>query len=287
MTNALLVEIYDAAKTLQDLLGVTFEYPKPKAVIERKKSHFLPDVQLIVLIVIATKLLFPFDDLKRYPTTSKEPAAQTMDWSQWAHAQKDFSSDSHFAENIGKGTALHVTDKDVLNMTNDQLDNYMDWYASNWLDTSRTPGRLAEMFPIHRVGDTQPTPTVAPESPSTQTAAHDATQEKLDTMLQKVMQNLKTRRVIPEEDDEPKRPGELYPRYRWESQLSGTARTFYEIAAKLAAVPLRTLVRAVTITEFHIAQIDEKRQHREYFANQGVEVDDSDDADDDYAMDEF
>jgi RNA polymerase I-specific transcription initiation factor RRN7 len=274
---------------LQDLLGVTFHYPKPRAVIERKKSHFLPDVQLIVLIVIATKLLFPFDDLKRYPTTSKEPAAQTMDWSKWARSQEDFSSDSFFGENIGKGTALQVTDKDVMNMTNEQMDNYMDWYASNWLDTSKTPGRLADMFPIHRVEEPQPTPTTAPgaSSSSAQPAAHDATQGKLDALLHKAMQELKARRVIPEEDEQPRRPGEVYSRYRWESHLSGTVRTFYEIAAKLAAVPLRTLVRAVTLTEIHIAQIDEKRQHREYFANQGVEVHDSDDADDDYAMDEF
>jgi RNA polymerase I-specific transcription initiation factor RRN7 len=272
---------------LQDLLGVTFQYPKPKAAIERKKSHFLPDVQLVVLITIATKLIFPFDDLKRYPTNNKEPAAQIMDWSQWAHAQKGFSADSHFAENIGKGTAIHVTDQDVLNMTPEQMDNYMDWYASDWLDTSRTPGRIAEMFPINRVGATQPTATTAPEPSSTQDAAHDTIQEKLDMLLHKVIQDLRPRRVIPEEDHEPKRPGDMYSRYRWESQLSGAARTFYEIAAKLAAVPLKTFVRAVTLTEIHIAQIDEKRQHREYFANQGVEVIDSDDADEDYAMDEF
>lgn len=279
-----LVEIYDAVKALQSLLDITFEYPKPKATVERKKSHHYPDVELIVLIVIATKLLFPFDDLKRYPTISKEPAAQTMDWSQWALAQASFDSDSHFKENIGRDAAIRVTDSDVLAMSADQLDHYMDWYAESWLDTSRTPGRLAELFPIQR-GDNQPSSATDPGPSTATTFAPDTMQKKLDTLLHEVMQDIKPRRVIPEESDDHKRPGEVYRRYRWESQLNGAARTFYEIAATLAAVPLKTLVRAVTLTEYKIARNDEKRQHREFFANQGVEVDDSD-ADKDFEMDD-
>ncbi|KAJ5367648.1 hypothetical protein N7541_001589 [Penicillium brevicompactum] len=281
---ALPIEVYDAVKALQSLLDITFEYPKPKATVERKKSHHYPDVELIVLIVIATKLLFPFDDLKRYPTTSKEPAAQTMDWSQWALAQASFDSDSHFKENIGRDAAIRVTDSDVLAMSADQLDHYMDWYAESWLDTSRTPGRLAELFPIQR-GDNQPSSATDPGLSTATTFAPDTMQKKLDTLLHEVMQDIKPRRVIPEESDDHKRPGEVYRRYRWESQLNGAARTFYEIAATLAAVPLKTLVRAVTLTEYKIARNDEKRQHREFFANQGVEVDDSD-ADKDFEMDD-
>lgn len=279
-----LVEVYDAVKALQSLLGITFEYPKPKATVERKKSHHYPDVELVVLIVIATKLLFPFDDLKRYPTTSKEPAAQAMDWSRWALAQASFDSDSHFKENISKDAPIHVTDSDVLNMSTDQLDHYMDWYADSWLDISRTPGRLAELFPIQR-GDTQPSSATDPGPSTTTTVEPDTMQKKLDALLHEVMDNVKPRRVIPEDNDEPKRPGEVYRRYRWESQLSGAARTFYEIAANLAAVPLKTFVRAVTLTEYRIARNDEKRQHREFFENQGVEVDDSD-AEKEFEMDD-
>ncbi|CAG7975806.1 unnamed protein product [Penicillium salamii] len=272
---ALPIEVYDAVKNLKNLLNVTFEYPKPKATIEQKKSHHYPDVELVVLIVIATKLLFPFDDVKRYPTTNMEPATQIMDWSQWALAQTAFDSDSYFKENIGKDAAVRITDSDVLNMSTDQLDHYMDWYADSWLDTSAAPGRLAEMFPIQR-GDAQPNSTIDHGPPSDPAVAPDTTQKKLDTLLHEVMQNIKPRRVIPGENEEPKRPGEVYRRYRWESQLSGTARTFYEIAAQLAAVPLKTLVRAVTLAEYKIAKSDERRQRREFFENQGVEVDDSD-----------
>jgi RNA polymerase I-specific transcription initiation factor RRN7 len=242
-------------------------------------------VQLIVLIIIATKLHYPFDDLKRYPSSNKEPAALTMDWTRWEQAQTSFNHDSHFGKNIEKEAAILVKDKDVMHMSTDQLDHYMDWYADNWLDSSREPGRLAEMFSIQRAGDSLPGSTAVPGPPSTSAVTPSTPQEKIETMLYKAMQDIRPRRVIPEEDEEPTRPGEIYRRYRWESQLSGAARTFYEIAARLAAVPLKTLVRAVTLAEYRIAKDDEKRQHREYFENQGVAVDESDD-DEDYVMDE-
>lgn len=253
----------------------------------------------MVLIVISTKLLFPIDDLKRYPDTDKEPATQVMDWTVWARAQNNFDHDQPFGGNIGKKTAIQITDDDVLSMTSAQLDTYMDWYERSWLDTSKEPSRIAEMFPISRAEqDIQPTSTAAPEPSSTSVpvvptppldpesfstsapATPDTTRQKLDLLLQTVMQTLRTRRVIPEDEEaDHRRPGEWYHRYRWESHLSGPARTFYEVAAQLAAVPLKTLVRAVTVVEFRIAQQDEERQNREYFASlegEGMDTDESD-----------
>jgi RNA polymerase I-specific transcription initiation factor RRN7 len=306
---------------LQELLGITFQYPTTSSFDGRKTAQLLPDLQLMVLIIISTKLLFPFDGLKRYPTTVKEPAAQVMDWALWELAQKNFDHDQPFGGSIGKKTAIQITDQDVLNMTSAQLDAYMDWYESSWLDTSKEPSRIAEMFPISRAEqDIAPTSGAAPESSSPSAPAPapapvpvpvpvsdapdapdapgapatpappDTTQQKLDILLQTVMQALRTRRVIPEdEEDDHRRPGEWYHRYRWESHLSGPARTFYELAAQLAAVPLKTLVRAVTVVEFKIAQQDEERQNREYFASLGTEGMDTDDSDVDhtYGMADF
>lgn len=289
--------------TLQELLGFTFEYPTIVSDDDRNKVHYLPDVQLMVLIVISTKLLFPFDDLKRYPTTANEPATQIMNWPLWERAQHHFEGDPRVGDKIEKGTAIQVTDQDVLTMTPAQLDGYMDWYESSWLDTSRAPSRIAEMFPISRAEpDTQPSSTIAsalssasaPAPPSSASASVPTlappglTQEKLDLLLKTVMQDLRARRVIPDDEEaEDRRPGEWYHRYRWESQLTGPARTFYEAAAKLAAVPLKTFVRAVTLAEFRIAKQDEERQNREFFATRGKEGIDSDESDVDntYGMD--
>ncbi|KAJ5170308.1 uncharacterized protein N7500_003091 [Penicillium coprophilum] len=322
---ALPIEIYDASRILQDLLGFTFHYPTTSSYDARKREHVLPDLQLMALIIIATKLLFPIDDLKRYPTTDREPATQIMDWALWARAHDNFDQDQQFGGKIGKKTAVQITDQDVLNMTPTQLDNYMDWYESSWLDTSKPPGPIAEMFPINRTGeDIQPSSTAAPDSPFASAAAippasistplldipsaprgypddpgdsdapddvpPDTIGPKLDILLQTVMQALRARRVIPDDEDaDHRRPGEWYHRYRWESHLSGPARTLYEVAAQLAAVPLKTLVRAVTIIEFKIAQQDEERQSREYFASLGTEGMDTDDSDEDhtYGMEDF
>ncbi|CAP93511.1 Pc16g08410 [Penicillium rubens Wisconsin 54-1255] len=276
---ALPIEIYDATRILQELLGITFQYPTTSSFDGRKTAQLLPDLQLMVLIIISTKLLFPFDGLKRYPTTVKEPAAQVMDWALWELAQKNFDHDQPFGGSIGKKTAIQITDQDVLNMTSAQLDAYMDWYESSWLDTSKEP------IPVSDAPDAPDAPG-APATP----APPDTTQQKLDILLQTVMQALRTRRVIPEdEEDDHRRPGEWYHRYRWESHLSGPARTFYELAAQLAAVPLKTLVRAVTVVEFKIAQQDEERQNREYFASLGTEGMDTDDSDVDhtYGMADF
>ncbi|KAJ5374044.1 hypothetical protein N7517_006050 [Penicillium concentricum] len=313
---ALPIETYDATRILQDLVGFTFQYPTTSSYDARKKEHVLPDLQLMALIIISTKLLFPMDNLKRYPTTDKEPATQIMDWAQWEIAQDEFDQDQQFGGKIGKKTAVQITDQDVLNMTPVQLDHYMDWYESSWLDTSKDPSHIAEMFPISRAEqeDIQPSSTAAPDSLSTSAPAPppasipasaptlapaphddpddfdapddlppDKTGAKLDLLLQTVMQTLRARRVIPDDEDaDQRRPGEWYHRYRWESHLSGPARTLYEIAAQLAAVPLKTLVRAVTIIEFKIAQQDEERQSREYFASLGTEGMDTDDSDEDH-----
>ncbi|KAJ5543382.1 hypothetical protein N7535_005810 [Penicillium sp. DV-2018c] len=286
---ALPIEAYDAAKALQELVGFTFKYPEPESHDNRRINQYPPDVQLMVLIVIATKLLFPIDDLKRYPTTSQDPSAQVMDWPQWARAQSRFDHDPQYGDNLAEGSAIHVTDQDVLNMTPAQMDNYMDWYASSWLDTSRAPTRIAELFPIGRTGpDAQPIPTATPGSSSAPTAP-DTTEEKLNALMKTVMQNLKARRVIPEDEEaENRRPGEWYRRYRWESQLTGPARTFYETAAHLAAVPLKSMVHVVSLVEFKIAKQDEERQNREFFARQGREglASDGSDVDDTYGMDD-
>ncbi|KAK4862581.1 hypothetical protein LT330_002714 [Penicillium expansum] len=305
---ALPIEVYDATRILQDLLGFTFQYPTTTSSDRRKTALLLPDLQLMVLIVISTKLLFPIDDLKRYPTTAKEPAAQVMDWTHWARAQNNFDHDQPFGGKIGKKTAIQITDQDVLNMTSAQLDHYMDWYESSWLDTSKEPNRIAELFPISRTEQNiqltspagpEPSSTsvpadpalppgpldpAAPELSSTSAPApRDATQDKLELLLRTVMQTLRARRVIPDDDEaDHRRPGEWYHRYRWESHLSGPARTLYELAAQLAAVPLKTFIRAVTVVEFRIAQQDEERQNREYFASLGTEGMDTDESDEDH-----
>jgi RNA polymerase I-specific transcription initiation factor RRN7 len=79
---------------------------------------------------------------------------------------------------------------------------------------------------------------------------HEAILQKLQTVLSK----LKVSRAVPDEDSmhlgKPvPRPGSFYQRYQSESQLSERARLFFEAAAQLVGLSLRTLVVVVSQTE--------------------------------------
>jgi RNA polymerase I-specific transcription initiation factor RRN7 len=130
-------------KKLQTLVGFTYHFSLSPRNLRRL---VLPEAQILSLIVVATKLIFPFDDQKRYPTSAAEPAAQALDWSLWARAQKDyeeiFSSDGR----LGKGKPILVSESDVFSMTDQQVDDYLDWYESSWLDKTR------RMLPVSGTG---------------------------------------------------------------------------------------------------------------------------------------
>lgn len=263
---------------LQKLTGFTFQFP---ASVKDKATYLLmPEVQLMSLIVVSTKLLFPFDDVERYPESTKEPGSQRMNWKVWAEAQKQFESRTTEGGRIGKGNEILVNETDVFDMTTLQLDEYMDWYEKSWLDVRsknctiaslcefetnylKASHPLADMFPAGRTGiEDEP-------QPISMTDDQDPLQKKLDT----VMGALKPRKALSKEEIEGReddiiRPGELYQRYRSEGDLPETARAFYEAASKIVGLSLHRLVRTVFETERRLDQwLDSKRRmeyHGEY-----------------------
>ncbi|EBA27336.1 RNA polymerase I specific transcription initiation factor Rrn7, putative [Aspergillus fumigatus A1163] len=240
---ALPVDVYPAVKRLQSLVGFRFEFPT--TVPGRSRPLHLPEVQLITLIVISTKLFFPFDDIKRYPVSTREPSAQVLDWKLWGQVQRHFDRRETAGGRIGKGNEILVTEKDVFDMTPAQLDEYMDWYETSWLDHSR------EFFPVGPMGSDG-------QTVSDPTEGDD---EAMHAMLETVTSQLRPRKAISDPKANVARPGTSYPRYRTESELPEMARSFYEIAAKVAGVSLSTLVRAVSQTETKISRwLDDKRR---------------------------
>ncbi|OOF97187.1 hypothetical protein ASPCADRAFT_165775 [Aspergillus carbonarius ITEM 5010] len=275
---ALPIDVYPAVKRLQHLLGFTFEFPT--SIVGKRRALHLPELQLVALVVISTKLLFPFDELERYPSSLKEPTVQVIDWSVWAHIQKHFDSRETSAGQLGKGREVLVNEKDVFSMTPSQLDEYMDWYENSWLDASKTSNPLADLFPTGpTAGESQPVP--APKLTE---------EEALDSMIKTSTSQLKSRRVIAENDLDTPRPGAFYARYRTESDLPDTARSFYETTAKVVGVSLPTLVRAVSQAENKITLWLEEQRRVEYFGDAlDMEFirDSSTDMDDEQSMSEL
>lgn len=245
--------MYETVKTLQGILGFKFDFPPKDDSGKSREPLDQPEMQLAVLLVIATKLLFPFDDLKRYPSTHGEPSTQIMNWPEWLRAQRRFEYHPQTHGKMAKELAIQVTDKDVFHMEPQDLDQYMDWYESNWLDKPRALNPVADMFPTGRTG-TEMTPD---------TAASDA-EEALKVLRQSVMEALKAAPVSSAQKADLVRPGSWYQRYRWETQLPETARVFYKLNADLASVSMSTLIRTVANAEWRIAKWLEDQRRAEY-----------------------
>lgn len=129
------VDLYPAVKNLQNLVRFDFSFPKRAA---KNPLSGLPEVQLVSLIVIASKLLFPFDDTKRYPFSANESTTQAVNWKAWNQAQWYVENREIAAGHIGKGNEILATEDDAFTMTGTQLDEYMDWYENSWLDSKGT-----------------------------------------------------------------------------------------------------------------------------------------------------
>ena len=95
---------------------------------------YLPEVQLISLVIVVTKLFYPLDNVKRYAYSWDNPSAQVMDWEKWMEAQKLFDERGRSGDTLAKGGEISVDERDALHLTSQQLDDYMDWYEKMFLD---------------------------------------------------------------------------------------------------------------------------------------------------------
>lgn len=153
---------------------------------------------------------------------------------------------------LERGSEIYVTEKDVMNMTGEQLDEYMDWYERTFVDESRAeekarglPKQLLDMFPTGRIDGSDPTPY-----------SHDRMaveeQETVNKRLNMVMGKLRLRPVVSDDPEDSTgtngdstQIGTFYKRYRKVEDLTPHARAFHEAVAEAIGVRLETLLLAV------------------------------------------
>ncbi|KAG9580178.1 hypothetical protein KCU61_g1493, partial [Aureobasidium melanogenum] len=247
---ALPLEVYSATLRLAKLLEIAFVYDVQAARSSRYRILQYAEPRLMGALVIATKLLFPLDNVKRYPKNPTELSALTMDWSNWSKARAEYNDTIKSGTPLGYQEAMQVQEKDILDMSDNKLDEYMDWYGSVFAEeTVREKGRIGKeaefrrallrLFPIDRpIQDTSDDMDV------------DEEQEPMpeDERLRKVQSSLRPTRVKPNAsstEPEVSRPGNSYRRYRNVGELDGYAKEFYEEATNLVALPLNSLVNFV------------------------------------------
>ncbi|KAI1625976.1 hypothetical protein EDD37DRAFT_324476 [Exophiala viscosa] len=281
---ALPLEVYATVRRLSEVTKYVFSYPHAgTAANMRRQATTFPEAQLMSLVVIATKLLFPFDSqtVRRYPQHPNDPITLRLDWTAWLIAKDQFDKVSETMtepDSLKSGSEIHVTDKDVFNLSDKQLDQYMDWFQRSWINSTSTQARqsqenaldkeILDMFPLHDL----PEPVKTPEQDQ---QARALEQERLNTRIHEVQGTLLPRRAISLEEEAERgidvlRPGEKYPRFFHVDELDKTdkvVRIFHEEAARAACLSLKALLRAVNRSEEKIERWLRDRRRQDVFGD--------------------
>lgn len=264
---ALPLEVYSATLRLAKLLDLMFVYDIQARRSSRYRILQYAESRLMGALVIATKLLFPLDNVKRYPKNPTELSALSMDWSNWSKARAEYKETIRSKTSLGYQEAMQIQEKDILDMSDDRLDDYMDWYASVLAEeTVREKGRIGKeaefrralhrLFPIERTRQ---------NACDAMDIDKDAEPELEDERLRKVQSSLRPTRVkadVKSTELTVKRPGNSYKRYRNAGELEGYAREFYEEASDLVALPLGSLVKCVFILEKRLEKWENRERNK-------------------------
>lgn len=201
-------------------------------------------------LVVAVKLYHPFDSLSRYARSHVDPAILVINWNSWCELQSKYDARLTSSEMIGHGNEMFVNEQDIMKMSDEQLDKYLDWYEKTWhSDVTREPKKgglpkeLLDMFPTGRPDGSSAEINVGKKG-------LQAEQTILDQKLRDVRASLERRDVVLEGQQTKttapiRRVGNFYKRYRKIEDLSPQARKFYEAAATLLGVSLSTMLMVV------------------------------------------
>jgi RNA polymerase I-specific transcription initiation factor RRN7 len=249
---ALPLEIYAATSRIASLLGFSFDLPSIH--LRRIQNLDIPETQLIAALIVAVKLLYPFDEAIRHPRAPSDPTVAVVDWNSWVARTKEFHSTTETTEISTFDELLQIDDSSIFSMSGEKLDQYLDWYQKVWADET-IPDQdqnadfrqaMFAMFPAE--------PPLPVKLPQEGVPNEQAIQQAQRARLKGVQQDLELRRPITDPEakamEEPvMRPGSFYKYYRSVEELPPNAKAFYEAAASLMGMPLHRLVSAVYTTE--------------------------------------
>ncbi|KAK5156184.1 hypothetical protein LTS14_005071 [Recurvomyces mirabilis] len=258
---ALPIEVYAATTRLARVLKLDFAFEVDYRAGARDVMLRYPEIRLMSLLVVATKLLFPVDDIDRYPSSSVDVSALRMDWTAWTNAQSNTSRDEQQPD-LASEDAMNYAQKDVLDAAEHQLDQYMDWFERDIAsEENRERGRadkeadfrrtMFRMFPADRsavetprLDDPEPAELIAERLRQTQT--------------------LLTPKQIVVSEQEADRIGSFYRRTRTVDELSGAALVLFGRASRLVGSSLGGMVKAVSLIEEQVKRQEERLRRDGY-----------------------
>lgn len=122
---ALPAEVYLQVRQLVSLLDLKFSFDFDDT---RSRGLDDPDILLISCIILTTKILYPFDDIQRYPISHNDPTCLKMDWVRWQEAMKKSPVDRLERRDMDR-----LGPVDAWAMDEDKLDDYMNWFQKTSL----------------------------------------------------------------------------------------------------------------------------------------------------------
>ncbi|KAK6428012.1 hypothetical protein LTR95_015850 [Oleoguttula sp. CCFEE 5521] len=266
---ALPIEVFAATTRLARILGLEFGY-----VFEgTKRSDFplrYPEVRIMALLVVATKLLFPCDEHDRRPATAQDLAALRMDWEAWQTAQSGTADEAPMTKPLSHSEAFAVTDIDCLNMGDAELDGYLDWYQNNLASENvREQGRAGKEADFRRkMMSMFPTEMATSNSKGAKAPVKDEVSQR----LREVQGKLTSLSIVPEisavggrSSGCIKRAGMYYMRYREAAELgqTGPIKTLYGKASKLGGTSISGMVKATFAVELRLEKVETRLRKEE------------------------
>ena len=218
-----------------------------------------PEVRLMAVMVIATKLLFPFDDIERDVEEDANSTALSMDWQQWTSVIKDDTDQNPAEQPLTFKEAFEFDEASCMEASEDTLDAYLDWYgdsiASEDIRDRGQAGRDADLRrALFRLFPTKPERAAPARQPTVMS------QDEPEKKIREAQSALR-----PTQDPEGRqdaqdiaRPGSYYRRIRSSEELSGPMQVFFDRAAKLAGVRVDDMVQAVFTMERRLQKREEE-----------------------------
>ncbi|KAI1849359.1 hypothetical protein JX265_012080 [Neoarthrinium moseri] len=232
------VEIYFMVKCLSQLLEADFGFPDANS--KRVRAMDNPEVLLITLVVVSTKLLHPLDGVQRPPISEGDPRTTQINWEEWRKTREQPPQKSE--DKLERGTEHEITANEALTMDKQKMDDFMDWFERMWItqgdDEPKTPAFIRQPF--------QEDSRTAGELDMAEQPNDNANIKERYKALHATM-----RTVEPQPDTAGgKRAARDYcPVWRTEDELPEHAKAFYGVAAELAAISVQALLMAALQVE--------------------------------------
>lgn len=258
------LEVYAASNRLARLLDVTFEFVLSKKAGSNVILQY-PEARLMATVVVATKLLFPFDDVDRCARSETDFSAVCIDWREWARQDAVRSKSEHGDQVLSFEESFNFDEADCNSAADDRLDAYLDWFQDNVVtEDIRERGKAGKDAELRRALFAM-FPTGDRDSQEPRTRMTGDGQTSLDERLRKVQSKLRPRAVRDSDisEEEVLSVGSSYRRFRDASELSGVIKTFYEWAAELAGLSLDDMVQADFAMERKMQKVEEQLRKEE------------------------